>query len=119
FAQVAKANGVSRIVLLSAYGASSNSSVFYSKTKGQLEDSTTALGFDQCIIFRPGLLLRKDTDRLGERISAAALHFLNVLGILRKFKPLPTHILAEKMAKAPKALPMGAHTIELDKIFLF
>lgn len=119
FAQVAKANGVSRIVLLSAYGASSNSSVFYSSIKGELEDSIAALGFEQYTIFRPGLLLRKNTDRLGERISAAALHFLNSLGVLRKFKPLPTIILAEKMAKAPKALPLGKHTIELNNIFKF
>ncbi len=119
FAQIAKANGVSRIVLLSAYGASSSSSVFYSKLKGQLEDSITSLGFDQYVIFRPGLLLRKDTDRTGERISAAALHFLNALGILRKFKPLPTSILAEKMTMAPKALTTGKHTVELHNIFTF
>ncbi|NII29411.1 NAD(P)H-binding protein [Pseudoflavitalea sp. X16] len=119
FAEIAKRNGVSRTVLLSAYGASAASNVFYSKLKGQLEDKMASLAFDTYIIFRPGLLLRKDTDRLGERLSAGILKFLNTLGLIRKFRPMPTSTLAEKLAKAPKVLPTGKHVIELDKIFGF
>lgn len=117
FAKLAKKNGVSKIVLLSAYGASAASRVFYSRIKGELEDKISGLAFDQYIIFRPGLLLRKDTDRFGERISAGVLKFLNGLGILRKFQPLPTSTLAEKLAKAPKNFTVGIHIVELDKIF--
>lgn len=119
FAEIAKKNGVSKIVLLSAYGASPTSSVFYSGLKGKLEEATAALSFDQYIIFRPGLLLRKDTSRLGERISAGLLKALNSVGLIRKFKPMPTAVLAEKMAKAPKVFTNGKHAIELDKIFGF
>lgn len=119
FAEIARRNVVSKIVLLSAYGASPTSKVFYSGVKGQLEETIASFAFDQYIIFRPGLLLRKDTDRIGERISAAFLSFMNKLGLIRKFRPLPTSILAEKMAKAPKILTVGKHLIELDKIFGF
>jgi len=119
FATIARSNGVSKIVLLSAYGASVTSNVFYSRIKGKLEDQIASLAFDQYIIFRPGLLLRKDTDRIGERISAGLLNFMNKLGLIKKFRPLPTSILAEKMAKAPKVLTTGKHLIELDKIFGF
>lgn len=119
FAEIAKANQVHTVVLLSAYGASAASRVFYSKMKGALEDTITGLAFDRFIIFRPGLLLRKNTDRWGEQISAAALKTLNRLGLLRKFRPLPTLTLAEKLAKAPARLPNGKHAIELDKIFDF
>jgi uncharacterized protein YbjT (DUF2867 family) len=119
FAEIAKRNGVTRTVLLSAYGASAASRVFYSKMKGQLEDKMAGLAFNTYIIFRPGLLLRKDTDRLGERLSAGVLRFLNALGVIRKFRPMPTSTLAEKLAKAPKVLPTGKHIIELDKIFGF
>lgn len=119
FAEIAKRNGVSRTVLLSAYGASAASRVFYSKMKGQLEDKIASLAFDTYIIFRPGLLLRKDTDRSGERLMAGVLRFLNMLGLIRKFRPMPTSTLAEKLAKAPKVLPTGKHAIELDKIFSF
>jgi uncharacterized protein YbjT (DUF2867 family) len=119
FAEIAKRNGISRVVLLSAYGASANSNVFYSRLKGQLEEKIDSLGFDSYIVLRPGLLLRKDTDRAGERLSAGVLRFLNSLGLIRKFRPLPTSMLAEKLAKAPKVLAGGKHVIELDKIFGF
>lgn len=119
FAEIAKRNGISRTVLLSAYGASITSKVFYSKIKGQLEEKMGSLAFDSYIIFKPGMLLRKDTDRSGERIAGAVLKFLNSIGIIRKFRPIPTALLAEKMAKAPKVLAAGKHVIELEKIFGF
>lgn len=119
FAEIAKTNGISKAVLLSAYGASSTSKVFYSKIKGELEDQIANLAFDSYIVFRPGLLLRKDTNRMGERLSASVLKFLNSLGIVRKFKPIPTSVLAEKLVKAPKILQSGKQIIELDDIFRF
>ena len=117
FAAIARRNGIPATVLLSAYGASTTSNVFYSKMKGRLEESIDALAFDQYIIFRPGLLLRKDTDRFGERIMTGLLNFVNTLGLFKKFRPLPTLILAEKLAKATKVFKTQKQVIELDKIF--
>lgn len=119
FAGIARRNGVRRMVLLSAYGATTKSRVFYSRVKGKLEEDITSLAFDQYIIFRPGLLLRKHTDRSGERIMSGVLNFLNSWGLIRKFRPLPTAVLAQKLARAPKVLTPGKHIIELDKIFGF
>lgn len=117
FAELAKLNGVSSAILLSAYGASVNSKVFYSQLKGKLEEQIENLTFHRYIIFRPGLLLRKGTDRWGERIAEKLLKVLNSVGLFRKFKPLPTAILAEKMANAPGNFTLGKHIIELNKIF--
>ena len=117
FSELAKFNNVPTLVLLSAYGASAESRVFYSQMKGKLEDAISKLMFEHYIIFRPGLLLRKNTDRLGERISAAVLKFLNSLGLLKKYRPLPTQVLAEKMVKAPKINSAKTQIIELDAIF--
>lgn len=119
FAEIAKANGVWGTVLLSAYGASARSRLFYSRIKGQLEDAIATLAFKQYIIFRPGLLLRKGTDRFGERASAWILKILNRIGLIRRFKPLPTSVLAEKMARAPKILAEGKHVVQLERIFVF
>lgn len=119
FAGIARGNGIQRMVLLSAYGASANSRIFYSKMKGQLEEKIGSLAFSSFIVFRPGLLLRKDTDRMAERLSAGILIFLNRVGLARKFRPLPTSLLAEKLSKAPKVLTTGHHVIELNKIFAF
>lgn len=117
FSQIARRNGVGQMVLLSAYGADPQSKVFYSKIKGELEEKAKALAFEKLIIFKPGLLLRENTDRLGERISASAIQFLNSLGLIKKFRPLPTSILAEKLAKAPKVYSSGTHEVQLDEIF--
>ncbi len=119
FARMARRNEVRGLVLLSAYGASANSRVFYSKMKGALEDEITSLSFNQYIIFRPGMLLRKNTDRMGERFMGGILKFLNKLGMIRKFRPLSTEILAEKLAKAPKVFASGKYVVELDEIFGF
>ena len=119
FAEIAKQNQVYGIVLLSAYGASAKSNVFYSKIKGELEEAISKLAFEQYIVFRPGALVRKDSDRWGEKIAIGVLDFVNSLGILKKFRPLPTATLAEKLAKAPKKLTIGTHFIPLDQIFSF
>lgn len=119
FAAIAKANGVVSAVLLSAYGASATSGIFYSRIKGKLEDEINSCSFDQYIVFKPGPLLREDTDRWGERVATALLKLLNSFGLLRKFQPLSTSILAGKLALAPKILPAGKHVIQLDEIFKF
>lgn len=119
FAEIARINGVSKAVVVSAYGASAASKVFYSKLKGSLDEHIASLGFDSCLIFRPGFLLRKDTDRSGERIIASGLKWLNRLGLLRKFRPLPTSTLAQELVKAPKAFASGTHIVERDEIFGF
>lgn len=116
FSRIARRNRVGQMVLLSAYGASPQSKVFYSKIKGELEEKAKTLVFEKLIIFKPGLLLRENTDRLGERISASAIQFLNSLGLIKKFRPLPTSILAEKLAKAPKIFSAGTHVLQLDEI---
>ncbi|WEK35007.1 MAG: NAD(P)H-binding protein [Candidatus Pseudobacter hemicellulosilyticus] len=116
FAEIARRNAVPAAVLLSAYGASPSSRVFYSGLKGKLEEAIASLSFEQYIIFRPGVLLRKDSDRSGERITVGLLSVLNRLGLFRKFRPLPTAVLAEKLARAPKLLPAGKHIVELDRI---
>ena len=117
FAEIARNNGVSTVVLLSAYGAAASSNVFYSRIKGSLEEEVEGLGFERTIIFRPGLLLRKNTDRWGERMSAGILKLLNGLGLIRRFRPMPTAVLAEKLARAPKKAAPGKQLIELEKIF--
>lgn len=93
--------------------------MFYSKIKGELEYKITELDFDSYIIFRPGFLIRENTDRPDERITAFVLKIVNSFGLFQNFKPLPTAILAQKMAKAPKILGHGIYQIVLEKIFSF
>ena len=119
FARIAKQNSVSSFVLLSSYNASAQSKVFYSQLKGKLEDKIAEFLFEQYIIFKPGLLLRAGSDRLGEKIMVKVLNAFNSIGLFRKFKPLPTDLLAEKLAQAPKIAPNGTSIIELEEVFYF
>ncbi len=119
FAAEAQKNQVKSFVLVSSYGASAQSSVFYSKMKGKLEDCIAALNFEQYIIFRPGPLVRQDSDRLGEKIAVKVIGILNKIGLFKKFKPLETSLLAKKIVKAPKILSSGTTIVELNKIFEF
>lgn len=97
FAKAAHENGVNTIVLMSSVGANPQSSIFYPKMKGQLEEAVKLLGFDNTIIVRPPSLIRKNTDRLGERVGVVALKALNKVGILRSLKPMTTEAVAQAM----------------------
>mgnify|MGYP003574855731 FL=1 len=116
FASAAKQNNVNSLVLVSSYGASAKSNVYYSMMKGKLEDYLQELHFSQYIIFRPGPLIRENTDRLGEKISVKVIKFFNALGLFKNLKPITTAYLAQKLVKAPKALPSGNTTLELNRI---
>ena len=87
--------------------------------KGELENKIADLKFEQYIIFRPGMLQRPNTNRLGEKIAVILIRALNSVGIAKRQRPLPTIILAEKLAKAPLRLHYGESFIELDHILSF
>ncbi len=116
FASAAKQNNVNSLVLVSSYGASSKSSVFYSMMKGKLEEYIDELHFSQYLIFRPGPLIRENSDRLGEKISINIIKVFNAIGLFKNLKPITTAFLAEKLAKSPKVLSLGKTTLELKRI---
>jgi len=117
FAQQCKANGVPTFVLISAAGATAQSKLFYNRMKGQLEDAVKALDFPSLLIFQPSVLIRSNNDRGAENFSVKAIHFLNKIGLFKRYRPMPTEILAEKMLSAVYNSPKGTFTFTLDKIF--
>lgn len=119
FAKVAKENNVEDFILVSSYGASPKSKIFYSRMKGQLEESIKALHFNKLTIFQPGMLDRKDTERTGEVLGGKIIKFANKFGILTQQKPLPTDILAQAMINSSKIKSYGYSKIKLGSIFGF
>lgn len=118
FAQQCRANGVPTFVLVSAAGATAKSKLFYNRMKGALEEAVKGLGFECLLIFQPSILIRPKSNRGGENITVKVISFLNKLGILGRYKPMPTAILAERMRKEATTAPNGMHTFTLDEIFL-
>ena len=117
FAQQCKANGVPTFVLVSAAGAKAPSKLFYNRMKGQLEDAIKALGFSCLLIFQPSVLIRSNSDRGGENFTVKVIAFLNKLGLFKRYRPMPTAILAQKMRKEVATAPKGVHSFTLDEIF--
>ena len=100
FAKMASDNGVTNYSLVSSTGANSNSSFFYPKTKGELEESVKKLNFKKIDIFQPPMLIRQpDLMRSGEKSGIKFLNAVNKIGILKSQKPLNVKDLALKMIK--------------------
>ena len=118
FAEHCKNNGVPTFVLISAAGATAQSKLFYNRMKGQLEDAVKALDFSCLLIFQPSILIRSNSDRSGENFTVKVFKFLNKLGILKRYRPMPTNVLAQRMRREVATATEGVHTFILDEIFL-
>jgi len=117
FAEHCKNNGVPTFVLVSAAGAKAQSKLFYNRMKGALEEAVKKLNFPRLLIFQPSILIRSNSDRSGENFTVKAFKFLNKLGILKRYRPMPTEVLAEKILSAVYNSPKGTFTFTLNKIF--
>lgn len=112
FANAAAENGVGAYLLVSSVGANPKSSVFYSRMKGELEDAVAKLAFQKLIIFRPSILdgERKE-KRSGERIGLIISRFVTQF-VLKKYRPTPVKILAEKMISLSLKEIIGFRVVE-------
>lgn len=111
-AKAARANGVKTYVLVSAIGADVNSKFFYSRMKGALDDAVQKLGFEGCFILQPPSLVRKESDRFGEKVGVAVMKGLNAIGLLRSWTPMPTESVAAAMIRLAQS---GRPGIEIVK----
>lgn len=85
-AKAAKAAGATRLGLVSAMGASPRSSVFYSRTKGELEEALQAMGWQRLVIARPSMLAG-DREALGQPTRGGEVLALRVTRMLRPLIP--------------------------------
>ena len=75
-AQLTRANGARHFSLVSALGASSNSGVFYSRVKGELEDALRAMGWPSLCLLRPSVIAgERQESRPLERVGEWLLRF--------------------------------------------
>lgn len=117
FALAAKRNQMPAYVLVSSAHADSQSRLFYPRIKGELEQAVSALGFERCVIARPPLLLRPDSNRTGEKIGARLLGAANRLGCFKQHRPLPTAQLAQALMLAALQTGQGIHILESQDIW--
>ncbi len=79
-AGLAEQNQIKTLSIISAIGADSNSSFFYSRTKGEMEQEVLKHKIDNILIYRPSLIYGKREDRrLGEEIAVGIGKLLDIL----------------------------------------
>ena len=115
-AKAARAGGVQKLVLVSSVGAHPKSKIFYARMKGQLDEDVAKLGFPGCFILRPPSLIRKGSDRFGEKAGVAVLKGLNALGLMRSWKPMPTEEVAAAMIRLAESVSDGLHIFTSQEI---
>ena len=115
-AKAARENGVDTFVLVSSIGANPESGFFYTKMKGRLDEDVQRLCFPRLYILRPPSLVRKGTDRFGEKAGVAVLKALNAIGLFRSWKPMPTEDVAAAMVRLAKNGQEGTRIITSQDI---
>ena len=112
FAQAARAAGVTRFVVVSSVGANSDSKKFYLRTKGEMEEAVSGLGFAAVDILQPSLLLgpRKQLRPLEitGRIFAPLLNPL-LTGSREQYRAIPAETVARAMVGAARRGGRGVY----------
>ncbi|WP_410769017.1 oxidoreductase [Fontibacillus sp. BL9] len=114
-AQLAKKQGARQYFIVSAIGADSRSKVFYSRTKGEIEDALRQLKFPSLHIFHPSLLLGKRNEfRLGEKVAALLSPVFSplMMGSLKNYKPIQAKEVAQAMVAVAKGNQSGEFIYE-------
>jgi uncharacterized protein YbjT (DUF2867 family) len=70
FSRRARELGARHLLVVSAIGADPQSSIFYNRVKGEMEEALKAQDWPQLTIARPSLLLgERETPRLAEQVA--------------------------------------------------
>ncbi|KAJ6581027.1 hypothetical protein B0H19DRAFT_1113314 [Mycena capillaripes] len=88
-----------RLVYLSSMGADTKSRFLYPRSKGLTEEGLASLGYEETIVFRPGLLAgtKRPEVRIGEKVAEAVL---TVGSLFTSSMKIDISVLAKSIVKA-------------------
>ncbi|MEW4372211.1 oxidoreductase [Paenibacillus kandeliae] len=118
-AQLAKRQGATQLLLVSAMGADHTSKIFYNRIKGELEQKLAGLDYPSFSAARPSLLLGERQEfRAGERIGAVLARALSPLmgGALAKYKAIPAETVARALYRIASKEQRGVHVYHSDRL---
>ncbi|MEO6102337.1 MAG: NAD-dependent epimerase/dehydratase family protein [Pseudoxanthomonas sp.] len=109
-------HGASTFVLTSATGASADSRIFYSRTKGELENALRALGYESLCLVRPGLL--EGARERHRPLEHAGMKLLGAMGPLlpRRYRAVPAEQVAATLLRMALQAGPGLHIVESEAI---
>ena len=114
-ARAAKVAGATRLGVVSAMGADSESTLFYNRIKGDTEHALKGLGFTTLVIARPSFLAGDRAAvgqplRAGEKLALDASRWLSFL-IPPNLKPIDVRKVAHALVDAVHAGAKGTRVI--------
>ncbi|MBS9779463.1 MAG: NAD-dependent epimerase/dehydratase family protein [Moraxellaceae bacterium] len=99
-AKLAERNKIPTLSVISAIGADAKSSVFYNRTKGEMEQAILQCDIANILIYRPSLIYGERADnRLGEKVATAVVKGLQqaMIGKLAKYRAISGEQLANAL----------------------
>lgn len=118
-ATMAKRQGATQCILVSAVGADPDSMVFYNRVKGEAEVALKSLDFWGLHIFQPSILLgERNENRFGEAIAQKIGKGLDFVlgGLLSKYQPIEAEELAMAMVKSARRIKEGTFIYPSNEI---
>lgn len=116
------AAGSKKFLVISAAGANEHSSIFYSRTKGQMEKALMALGYPCLCIFRPSFIVGERSERrMGEKAGIILTRLISplLIGPLKKYKPVSALALAKCIQYSANYYSEGVQIISSDQTAQF
>ncbi len=117
-AKLCKKNKIKQFLVVSALGANENSSVFYNRTKGEMESEVLKRNIAQTYILRPSLITGyRSEKRLAEAIASILMNFVQMflIGKLKKYRAIEAETIATAMHKLANS-SLESSIIESDLI---
>lgn len=118
-AELGRVNGAKTFALMSAIAASSSSTVFYNRVKGELEDAVKALGYPYLAIYQPSLLLGdRGEQRTAEALGMRVMPLVNraLIGPLEKFRGIDASTVATAMVNEVCSLSREASAASVVRV---
>ncbi len=118
-AQIQFSAGSTKFLVVSAMGADKNSSIFYSRTKGEIEDQLQNIGYSSLTIFRPSFITgERKEKRMGESIGISLFQIINpiLVGPLKKYQSVSAHSIALAMVHEANSENKGTSVLLSDEI---
>ncbi|MCF8304731.1 MAG: NAD(P)H-binding protein [Bacteroidales bacterium] len=118
-AEIASKNKIKGFYIVSSIGANPNSSSFYLRTKGQMEEDVLKHSFKRIVIVRPSMLLgKREEQRFGEELGKAVLHVIDplMIGRLKKYKGIQAKTVARAMIKVANLQQIRKNIYESNEL---